>query len=158
MDAMLTWLEHSALSAAVTHSKYTLGFVSALHVLGFVLIMGSMLTANLRLAGIMFSDRPLREVVAPAARIIAAGVALNIVTGFLMFATRPQTALDNGYFRLKMLLLLGAIVTQFIVRPAVVKNAGSETTTSAGQRLTGVAGIALWSGVMLAAFAFLLLE
>jgi hypothetical protein len=155
LDSFLTSLEQSALSQYVASSTAWLGMLSAIHLVGFALIMGSMLMANLRLAGWLFSERPVREVTDPAARAIAVGLVISVLTGGLHFITRASAAAHNSTFQIKMLLLVGSVACQFLLQPGVLR---SEHSSPAALRLTGFLGLALWWGVALAGCAFILFE
>jgi hypothetical protein len=96
-----------------------------------------------------------REVTDPAARALAIGLAISVVTGGLHFITRAVAASHNSIFQIKMLLLVGAASCQFLLQPGIVR---SEHSSPASLRLTGLLGLALWWGVALAGCAFILLE
>ncbi len=155
MDSLLTDLQHSAFAQYFATSNGWLGMLSAMHLVGFALIMGAMLMANLRLAGWLFSERPVREITDPAARALAIGLVISVATGGLHFITRAVDAVHNSIFQIKMLLLVGAVACQFLLQPGVVRSAAS---SPGALRLTGLLGLALWWGVALAGCAFILLE
>jgi hypothetical protein len=154
-DSFLTGLQQSSLAQYIASSTAWLGMLSGLHLVGFALLMGAMLMANLRLAGWLFTDRPVREVTDPAARALAIGLAISVVTGGLHFITRAAGAAHNSIFQIKMVLLVGAAGCQFLLQPGVVR---SGATSPAALRITGFLGLALWWGVALAGCAFILLE
>jgi hypothetical protein len=154
-DSFLNGLQHTALAEHIASSTAWLGMLSAIHLVGFALLMGAMLIANLRLAGWLFTERPVREVTDPAARALAIGLSISVVTGGLHFITRAPAAAHNSIFQIKMLLLVGAAACQFLLQPGVVRADASSPTAL---RLTGLLGLALWWGVALAGCAFILLE
>jgi hypothetical protein len=154
-DSLLSSLPQSALAQYIASSTAWLGMLSAMHLVGFALVMGSTLMANLRLAGWLFAERPAVEVTAPAARAIAIGLVISLITGGLHFITRAEAAAHNWIFQIKMALLLSAVLVQFLLQPGVVRSGSS---TPGARRLTGLLGLALWWGVALAGCAFILFE
>jgi hypothetical protein len=150
---MLDWLEATAVARSVAASATVTAWLSAVHAVGFALVTGSALVANLRGVGAVLRQCPLADVVRPANRAIALGLAVSAATGLLLFAARAADVGANGPFRVKMLLLIAAAGVQLtLVRAAAARGA----TRSA--RAAGAAALALWLGLVLAAFAFVLFE
>jgi hypothetical protein len=150
----LSWLEESALARMVSESLPLTASLSAIHALGFTLITGAALVANLRLLGAVLAERPVLEVALPASRVIVCGLVISIATGALLFSGKATAAMTNGIFQAKMLLLAGAVVFHFVCYRAVARKQAPVRT----MRLTGIFGLALWVGLATAACAFILLE
>lgn len=129
--------------------------LSAVHMLGFTLVMGGALLANLRLLGVALRRVPPVEVAVPAGRVIAAGLTVSVVTGFLLFSPKATSAAENVFFQLKMLLLVGAALFHLIVLRHAVRR---EAIGTAWLRGIGGVGLVLWVGLAGAACAFILLE
>jgi hypothetical protein len=155
VTAFFGWLQTTSVATTVRDSLLLTGALSAVHLLGFTLVTGGALVANLRLLGSLFPHRAVEEVTGPAARGIALGLAVSIGTGLLLFAPRALSASVNSTFRLKMLLLLAAAAFHFTMHRRVARRPGA---APALLRATGGIGLALWVGVALAGCAFILLE
>ena len=155
MDALFAWLQSTAVATAVGDSILLTGALSAVHLLGFTLVTGGALVANLRLLGLLLPERPLLDVVRPTSRGIAVGLTISVATGVLLFAPRALVASGNRIFQIKMLLLASAAAFHFIVVRAVSRRplVGRGVT-----RTVGGAGFLLWVGLALAGCAFILLE
>jgi len=151
---MLETLQHSAVATAIANSLLLTASLSALHVAGFALVSGGALVSNLRLLGVLFPDRPVAEIVGPTRRGMAAGLLVSVVTGALLFSTRATAASQNEFFQVKMTLLVGALLMQFIVQRRLV-DLRPDAATFKG---AGALGLMLWLGVGLAGCAFILLE
>ncbi len=155
MSAILRWIEATSVATTVAESATLTAWLSAVHVVGFALVTGAALVANLRGLGALFSRSEPSDVLVPANRAILLGLVISVATGAPLFAARAADAGANGAFQLKMLLLLGAATFQF----ALVGGRGAVERRSAhASRALSVAALALWLGLALAAFAFLLLE
>lgn len=155
MDPFLAWLQATRIATTVAQSSLLTGFLSAIHLIGFTLVMGGVLVSSLRLLGVALAERPVFEVAGPTGRGILLGLTISVASGLLLFAARAATAFENGIFQLKMLLLLGAAVFQFSLYGKVVRRASSGPGVL---RATGALGLAVWFGVALAGCAFILLE
>ena len=155
MEALFSWLETTSLAATIGGSTNLTGTLSAVHLLGFTLATGGALVANLRLAGILLTDRSPVEISRPASRGVVIGLLLSIGSGVLLFAPRATTASVNPIFQIKMLLLVSAAVFQFVVLRGVSRRSA---VSSAALRMAGTAGLLLWTSLALAGCAFILLE
>jgi hypothetical protein len=151
----LTWLEAAAPARAVGESLMLTATLSATHLIGFTLVMGSAVLSNMRLLGAMLPGRPLAEVLRPAARTMTAGLVISIATGFLMFMPRAVAAAASGAFRLKMLLLVLAVIYQISLHARLARDPVPGT---AALRLCGALGMTLWLGLTAAACWFILFE
>ena len=153
--SFFAWVQSSRVATAIAQSLPITAGLSAIHVVGFTVIMGAALVSNLRLLGVLFPQQPLRDITRPAGRAVALGLALSVATGLFLFAARASAASESGIFRIKMLLIVAAAGFQFGFHRRVT---GRDTSRRGLLRVTGAVGLALWFGVALAACAFILLE
>jgi hypothetical protein len=154
MSAILNWIEATRVATTVAESATLTAWLSAVHVLGFALVTGAALVANLRGLGALSWRAQASDVLVPANRAILLGLAISVGTGALLFAARAADAGANGIFQLKMLLLLVAATFQF----AIVGSRRVGRLSAQASRVVSAVALALWLALALAAFAFLLLE
>jgi hypothetical protein len=154
-DALLAWLETTALALWISGSLPLTATLSAMHALGFTLVMGGAVVFNLRLLDRVLTERPPVEMAVAANRLVAAGLALSGATGLLLFAGKATAVAANGIFQTKMSLLVAAALFHFFVGRNVVQR---RPENHGFQRLIGTCGLALWIALALAACAFILLE
>jgi hypothetical protein len=155
VSSFFVWLEGSGVATTVRDSLMLTGALSAAHLIGFTLVTGGALVANLNLLGVLFQDRPALDVTRPATRGIALGLTVSVVTGVLLFGPRATVASGNSIFQTKMALLVAAVVFHLTVHQRVARNAAAAGVT---RRVTAVAGLLLWTSLALAGCAFILLE
>jgi hypothetical protein len=151
MATLFSWLEATGIATTIASSTTLTGSLSAVHVVGFTLVMGGALAANLQSLGALFPQRQTIGFEGSANRVILAGLAISLLTGILLFSARATDVAGNGTFRLKMLLLITAVLFHFTARRRAVAG-----TTHA--RAASALSVALWAGLALAACAFILLE
>jgi hypothetical protein len=148
MSAIVDWIGGTNVARTVAASAQITAWLSAVHVVGFAVVTGSALVANLKELGVLLPASTLGDVLRPAKRAILLGLAMSIATGAPLFAARAAEVAANGTFQLKMSLLAAAVVVQF----TPLRERESATRLLAGVRLV------LWLGLSLAACAFILLE
>jgi hypothetical protein len=151
MATLFSWLEATGMATTIASSTTLTGALSAVHVVGFTLVMGGALVANLQSFGALFPRPQAIGFEASANRIILAGLAISLLTGTLLFSARATDVSANGTFQLKMLLLIAAALFHFAVRRRAAARAGRARAVSA-------VGLALWLGLAVTACAFILLE
>jgi hypothetical protein len=155
MDAFFAWLQATRAATAVGGSILLTGTLSAVHLLGFTLVTGGALVANLRLLGVLLRDRAVLDVVRPAGRGVAIGLLVSVTSGVLLFAPRAPDAAANSTFQIKMLLLVTAAAFHATIHRAASRR---ETTPRFALGVVGAVGLLLWTGVAVAGTAFILLE
>ncbi|TRO97044.1 DUF2214 domain-containing protein [Glycocaulis profundi] len=104
MTDLLQWLGQTPPAAFLRSPGMAYPLVSAAHIAAIGLIIGAIGTLDARLLG-AFSKRPVAELGPPLARVAAIGVALAVLTGFLLFSVRPVAYAANDMLQLKLALI-----------------------------------------------------
>ncbi|KAA9009498.1 hypothetical protein F3S47_06915 [Histidinibacterium aquaticum] len=132
---MAAWLEATAVAQHLKVSRWTYPLVNAGHILGLALLVGAVLPMDLRLLrGRDGTD--LR-------RYAAAGLAMAVVFGFLLFATQAGDYLGNRAFLVKMALLALALVN-------IAAHLRLSALSPGRQRAAALASLLLWPAVLIA--------
>jgi len=152
---VLEALQDSRLAHFIGESQMITAALSSLHLVGFTLVMGSALMFNLRMLGAILREVRAASVVRAASHVLLTGLGVSITTGALLFIPRAAGASANSIFRLKLTLLACALLLHFAVQRRV---AFSSREGSLAQRLSGAAGVGVWTALALAGCAFILLE
>jgi hypothetical protein len=155
LGSILLHLEGTRIAKVVANSLALTAGLSAIHLIGFTLLMGGAIVSNLRLAGVLLTRQTLVEIRRPAERGMLAGLCISVTTGVLLFSARASEASQNMLFQFKMAALVAAFVFQFVLQRRLVS-----TTLDPGRiaRATGMVGLILWFTLAIAACAFVLLE
>ncbi len=137
-------------SAVVTFSKWWWTFMMAMHFIGLIMIIGTVGLFDLRIMGF------LKQIpVAPLHRLLPwgmVGLAINILTGLLAFASRSDGYIYSVAIWLKILglMLLGLNAAAFYMTNIFedVENlkAGDDAAISA--KLVAASSLLLWFGVI----------
>ena len=147
---MAEWLEALPPAAWLRRATFAYPLVNAAHILGIGLILGAILPLDLRLMG-AFRAAPLPVIGPFLSRVAAAGVALALVTGALLFVVKPAEYLANPAFLAKLGLLALALGNVALVHlGAGWDGAVTGRGVSPALRLSAAASMLLWLGALVA--------
>jgi hypothetical protein len=103
------WLEATALSQAMRGSLWMYPIVEIVHILGFVILVGSVAMFDLRILGLSRA-LPVQRLGRHLLRWSLASLLLIVPAGLMMFSAHPQDFTGNRIFLLKMLLIMVAAI------------------------------------------------
>ena len=148
IDDILTTLQNSSVAHAVSKSDHMVGAtLQIVHVLGFILLLASLVLISLRVLGLAFKAQPVAEVSKDATRLNRIGLALAVITGTLMFVASPKLYYYKWAFELKMVLLIVAV----IIQTTLFRKVSTHETPNPLLAKTSVAlSILVWFGIGLA--------
>jgi len=144
-------VESWSLAIFLRQSIWAYPMVNTLHLLGIALVIGSIVTLDLRVLGFWrkLSPDDLARVLVPVA---IAGLCLAAVAGPLLFIVQAKTYAASWLFQVKMVLLIGALANAvFFMRSAAWHRFSGSTQTSAPMTLRAMAvlSLSLWIGVLI---------
>lgn len=137
-------------SDAMTFSKWWWTFMMALHFLGLIMIVGTVGLLDIRIMG-FFRQLP----IGPLHKLLPwglAGLAINIATGLMAFAGRPENYVFSAGLWLKILslMLLGVNAVAFYLTDVFGQvehlKAGEDAPFTA--KLVAASGLFLWFAVI----------
>ena len=140
------WLDQTPLSQAFQSTDWLVPTVQTIHILAVALIIGAVLTINLRLLGWSNLDQPLERVCARFVPFIWWPLLALLATGTIMIIGEPARSLQNPVFQLKMALIAIALVVVGVLQTRVRRSPAFETTVM--RRRGAAAGIALFSALL----------
>jgi hypothetical protein len=143
-------LQESALGHAMRSSPALYPAVEILHIIGLVVLVGSILALDLRLLGLgrAIAIKPMAQLLLPVSRF---GFVLAIGMGFLLFSADASHVVKNPAFQAKLLLLAAALTNVVIAHAGSwrhVERWGYEAPAAA--KATALASLVLWLGVICA--------
>jgi hypothetical protein len=155
MASFFAWIESTGLATTIAGSRDLTGALSALHLIGLTVIVGSAFVRALRALGLLLPDNPPQQVLRATTRAVFVGCAISIVTGLLLWSARATAAAQNSYFQIKMGVLVLALAVQVVVANRTTSDRSRVEQPSAA--LHSLA-LLLWIGVVLSGCAFIFLE
>jgi hypothetical protein len=142
------WLETNSLIVRLDTSIVWSSLCEILHYSGFFLVVGSTVIVNLRLLGLAGKkENPsaLAEQLAPWMWI---GLAMTLVSGFVLFAGEATDFYNAITFRIKILWILVATIVGAIVFYVVARSA-EKTPTPVWTKIVAFISLVLWIGAIL---------
>jgi hypothetical protein len=111
-------LENSSLAQFVASSTWAFPTIETLHVISFVIVLGSIVVMDIRMLGLTATDYPLTRLSKDTLRLTWIGFVCAAITGSLLFISKATSYAINPYFIRKMICmaLAGAnmVVFEFI--------------------------------------------
>ena len=136
--------EQSAVGEAIRASAWLFPVIESFHLLGLVVIGGSVLVVDMRLLGLGLRNQPVAQLARDAQRWFAGSLIVMLASGSLLFTSEATKCYYHTAFWVKMTSLQLAILFTFTVRRKVV---GTGTSTPLQNRVVALTSVALWSGV-----------
>jgi len=122
---------------------------NAAHIFAIGLLLGSITTLDLRLLG-LFRDYPLQHFGVLLSRVAATGLVCAVVTGVLLFSTRPAAYLENPAFLVKVTLLgLGVINAAILHRGRHWRRALTTGEVHIAAKAAAALSLSIWIGAVL---------
>lgn len=112
-ESFLDLVQGSAVAHAISKSNHMVGAVlQIVHILGFVLLLASLVLVSLRLLGKALPEEPLERIAHEARRFSWLGLGLAVSSGLLMLIATPRLYVGNWAFQLKVVLFIAASLVQ----------------------------------------------
>ena len=137
-------LQESALGHTMRASPALYPAVEILHIIGFVVLVGSILALDLRLLGLgrAIAIQPMAQLLLPMSRF---GFVLAICMGFLLFSADASHVVKNPAFQAKAALIAAALINIVIAHAGPwrhVEKWGDHVPDAA--KATALISILLW--------------
>jgi len=117
----LRWLVNSPWSHAMNFAEWVFPTVQSLHFIGFAMSIGTVAIVDYRLLGFGKGQGETAELAAGLRRWTGAGIAIMLITGFLMFSTDAVGYHNNPAFQFKMVCLTVALLFHFTLHSRAVR-------------------------------------
>ncbi len=152
LERALTQLQNLGFATQIRESDWLFPTIETVHVFALVLVVGTIMTVDLRLLGFASKERPYSQVAAEMLPWTWVAFAVAALAGMLMFSSKALTYYGNVPFRLKMAALLLAGINMatfhwFGTRRLEIWDRGPPPR---GARLAGGASLLLWTAIVAA--------
>jgi uncharacterized membrane protein len=143
------WLQDNSFIAVINGTSWTAAALEIVHYFSMFLLVGSMVIVDLRVLGLVGRRNDATQLADRLFPWMWASLALNFLSGFLMFAGSATAYYHNDIFYDKMAVILLAIVANIIVQQKVRKW-NQMPAMPAWAKLIAVVSIGLWVGAIVA--------
>jgi hypothetical protein len=140
------WCYQTPVGETIRDSAWLFPVIEAVHLLGFVLTLGSVLIVELRLLGVGLIRQPVAQLAASAQPWMLGGIALMFASGIPLFLSESIKAYYSFAFWVKMISLFLVLLYTFTLRRRVT---GTNLVTDRPllARSLAVISLGLWFGV-----------
>lgn len=153
IHAFASWLDTHAWSTALHESLWTYPLVESTHVLAIMLFVGLLAMVDLRMLGWAFRETPVSALTGRLLPWAVAGFVVMVATGLLLFYAIPVRTAHSVWFRVKVVLLIGAGVNAWWFHRRVSRDRerwDGAARPPTGARLCAALSLGLWTGVIVA--------
>jgi hypothetical protein len=151
LDALLTWLQDTSIATAVRENEILFPWIESIHVLAFVVVVGSISIVDLRLLGLASRERPVSDLLRELLPITWGAFAIAATAGALLFSSKPLDYAHSGLFQAKMVLLALAGINMVVFHAFTgreVERWKASAPTPVAARTAGALSLILWIGVV----------
>lgn len=142
---ILNTIQHSAVGSAVAKSDHLVGATAQIfHVLGFIILLSAVVLTSLRLLGVGLLDKTSQQISRETNRLLWIGLAFAVLSGIVMFFSAVELYYFNPAFKLKIIVLVTAVVLQILWFRKVL---AAESPKPNLARASAILSLALWFGV-----------
>src|SRR3984957_10513307 len=152
LEQVLTKLQDLNLPTQIRESDWLFPTIETVHVFALVLVVGSIMTVDLRLLGLANKERPFSQVASEMLPWTWTAFAIAALAGMLMFSSKELTYYGNIQFRLKMvcLLLAGINMAMFHLLGTRHLETWDRGRPPRAAKLAGGASLLLWVTIVAA--------
>src|ERR1700729_1936282 len=152
LEQALTRLQDLSFPTQIRGSDWLFPTIETVHVFALVLVVGTIMTVDLRLLGFANKERPFSQVASEMLRWTWAAFRMGALAGLLMFSSKALTYYNNIPFRLKMvcLVLAGINMATFHWLGTRHLQAWDHGRPPRAARLAGGASLLLWTTIVAA--------
>jgi hypothetical protein len=153
MFAFCQWLENSSWATAIHQSLWLFPMLETAHLFGIISLVGATSALDLRLIGLTMKGEPVSRIARRLLPWAWAGLTIQVLTGFCLFASEATRCYENKAFRIKMVMLLLAGLNALIFHQTVYRRVARWDDSSAaplGAKFAGFCSILLWFGIVAA--------
>lgn len=140
------WLEHSALGQGIHNSSWLFPFIEVFHLIAIGIMGGAVLLVDLRLFGWGLRRHPVAELARDVQPVLNTGLAVLLLSGFLLYTSEGAKMYFNAAFRFKMVCLLLALVFTFTWHRRIAASGDTRISPFAA-KMAGALSILLWISV-----------
>ena len=143
-------IEALAIAKAMREQLWLYPAVEVVHIVGFVILVGSVVMFDLRVLGLS-KGVPVRALARHLLPWSVGALLLIVPTGLLMFAAHAGDFLGNRAFQVKMALLLTAGMNAAFFHTGPYQSVASwdtDATAPVGARISVAASIAIWIAII----------
>ena len=152
MRDFFLWMNETPWSVALRESFYVWPILEASHVMTLMLFVGTIIMVDLRMLGLVYRNVPLSEMDRRILPLTVAGFILLVITGLLLFYAKPLVYYHSLFFRLKILLIVAAMINILVYHFRIQKDMAawdSDPKPPRSARISAAISLSAWVFVVI---------
>jgi uncharacterized protein DUF6644 len=142
------WANDTSAAHWIANSSWGFPALEGVHIVALALLFGAVIFVDLQMLGVIRSDTPVWRLDESLRPWIFTSLVIILVTGVLLFLSEATKLYNNGPFRIKVVMLLIALVFHFTIHREATQT--DRTVGLKWERLTAAVSLVLWISVGLA--------
>lgn len=146
------WLDSMSWGTLLHESLYMYAWIESTHVLSLMIFLGMLFIIDLRMLGLTFTSVPASTIAERLDLPMKIGMAIMVITGFILFFAIPVRSTQSIWFRIKVVLMIGAVANALIFRKKMLAADGSwdsDPKAPKDLRRGAALSLGLWSAVVI---------
>ena len=146
------WLYATGGSRGIHESFYLYNWIETTHVLTLAVFLGMLFFIDMRMLGYAMTNVPASRIADRLNIPMLIGFAVMIITGLLLYYAVPDRTTQSIWFRIKMVLLIGAGINAWLFHKRMKESVSTwDTDRKPPSRIRRGAAISLvlWAGVVI---------
>jgi hypothetical protein len=151
LDSALLWLHDTSFGTLIRESTWGEPILETIHVLTLTVFLGFVILLDLRLLDLALRQTRVSTVFARLNPWLFGAFAIMLTTGVSLFAGDPVLFYGTIFFKLKMIMLLGAVLNVIAFNLTLGRRLpqwDDQLSTPRGAKITGLLSLALWIAVV----------
>ena len=147
----LQWLNDTNVAQSIRDSVWLFPAIETVHVIAIVIVVGSITRLDLRLAGLVWRDRPVTEVSEEMLPWTWISFAVATIFGLLLFVSKPFQYLGIAFFDVKIVLIMLAGLNMLVFQYGLFRHVTKwdrDPFPPTGVRIAGSLSLAFWVSVV----------
>ena len=117
---LFRWVDETWISKVINDSKWLFPAIEGIHIVALALLFGTVIILNLRLLGVGIKQRSASELSRELQPWTFCSLLVILSTGVLLFTAEASKSFRSTPFRVKIVLLIAAIVFHYTVSRRIV--------------------------------------
>jgi hypothetical protein len=151
LPALIHGVYDSPLPTAIRESEIAFPVIQTFHILGILLMVGSIAVVDLRLLGVLLRQRPVIDVARPLLPFTWIGFGVMALSGGALFAAQAEKIYGNIFLQVKFALLIIAGINVVVFHSTTyrsIEDWGAAISPPSSARIAGALSLLLWSAVI----------
>jgi hypothetical protein len=151
LNSALVWLHDTSFGTLIRESTWAEPIIETVHVLTLAGVLGFVFLLDLRLLDILMKRTPVSAIFQQFNPWLFGSFAVMLVTGITLFAGDPVLFYTTIFFKLKMLMLLAALLNVAIFDFTLGRRLtqwDAQFSTPRGAKIAGWLSLLLWTCVV----------